>query len=518
MRTNPSLLTTAFLTTLSIILISSCTTVGPDYEHTVIPVPEGWNGTAEIDAEVVENSPALLTGTVKVSTTAHNWWSRYQDPILEQLVEKARIVNPNLQRVQARVKQAWVQRKVLRAAFFPHVDSTAQIDYGLGDFNSDGINLAAGDSRREFAQIDAGWEIDLWGRIKRQVEGVNADYEASVEGYREALVFISAEVALHYTAIRTLEARIQVVEEATQEFSKIQEMVRIRNEEGLSARVELAETTARLRSEEAQLPNLRKQIRQLKNQLATLVGCFPGEVDSILAKRYAHLPSPPKNPVLQVPAELLRSRPDIRRAERQIAAETARVGVRVANLYPQLSISGAITYDASLTGGVVDALKRTLGLGPKLRWRLFHACADRARIEEQKQMVEMTIKNYEATVLNAVLDVENSMARIEYEQECLRALAASSEAHEISASLSKESYELGIIDLRRLLNSHRDYYFTKGETIACQGRLIAHSMKLFKALGGGEDLYNYFHEDDEKNATIQNENQLDALTRGFKKG
>ncbi len=502
----------------SIILVTSCTTVGPEYEAPEIRVPKSWEGSGEIQTDVLTSSPVYMAPPAQPVTVTADWWTQYQDPTLTTLINKARQINPNLQRVQARVHQAWVQRKVLRAAFFPHVDSTARLDYGLGDFNSDGINLAAGESQNQFAQIDAGWEVDLWGRIKRQVEGVNADYEASVEGYRDALIFITGEVALHYTAIRTIEARIQVINEATTEFAKIENMVRIRKEEGLSAKVDLAQTTARLKTQEAQLPNLKKQVRQLKNRLATLVGYFPGEVDEIMEERYAMIPSPPQSPTSSLPADLLRKRPDVRRAERQIAAETARVGVRVANLYPQLSISGAITFDASLSGGIVDSLKRTLGLGPQLRWRIFHACADRARIQEQEKMVEMAIKNYEATVLNAVLDVEDSFARITHEQEFLEALSASSEAHQMNAELSGESYQLGIIDLQRLLNAYRDYYFTKGETIASQGRLVAHSVKLFKALGGGEDLYNYFHDDNDKNANMKNEGQLGALTRGWRSG
>lgn len=497
-------------------LIQSCTTVGPDYIPPEIPIPDSWLGSADVQRDVSQPHVVSIDPLLSTTSVKQGWWADYQDPTLSTLIEKARVVNPNLQRIQARVNQAWIQRKVLRAAFFPHVDSTARLDYGLGDFNSDGVSFSTGESQRQFAQIDAGWEIDLWGRIKRQVEGANADYEASVEGFRDALLFITGEVALHYTAIRTLEARILVVQESKEEFERIQEIVKIRNEVGLSARVDLAETTARLRSEEAQIPNLKKQVRQLKNRLATLVGSYPGEIDALLEERYSMIPTPPMSPQVNLPANLLRNRPDIRRAERQIAAETARVGVRMANLYPQLSISGALTFDASISGGVTDMLKRTLGLGPQLRWRIFHACADKARIEEQRKMVEIALKNYEATVLNAVLDVEDSFARITHEEECLETLTAATEAHQVAAELSSESYELGLIDLRRLLNSYRDFYFTKGETLACQGRLVAHSIKLFKALGGGEDLYNYFHPMDEKEHHIKTEGQLDALVRGFR--
>lgn len=509
-------------TILSALLLSNCQTVGPDYALPEIQTPKSWSTSATITENTVDKNPLNNLHSFRAAKQsgidAIGWWRHYNDPVLSRLIEAAREANPNLHRVQARVSQAWHQRKVLRAAFFPHADANGRVDYGLGDFNSDGVHLAAGDDQYHFAQIDAGWEVDLWGRIKRQVEGVNADYEASVEGLRDAVTFVTAEVALHYTAIRTLESRIMIVENATKEFATIENIVRIRKEEGLSARVDLAEATARLRTEEAQLPTLAKQIQQLKNRLATLIGKYPGEVDQLLSSGRGIIPTPPTRIATGLPNDLLRERPDVRRAERQIAAETARVGVRIANLYPQLSISGAITYEANISNSVTNIAKRTLGLGPKLRWRLFHACADRARIEEQKKMVEMTINNYEATVLNAVLDVENSLTRISHEQKCLRALQAASMAHKTSADLSRESYELGIIDLRRLLNSHRDYYFTKGESLASQGRLVAHSVKLFKALGGGETLYNYFHEDDEENERIKNESQFDALTSFIKRG
>ncbi|MFT6241257.1 MAG: outer membrane protein TolC, partial [Akkermansiaceae bacterium] len=180
------------------------------------------------------------------------------------------------------------------------------------------------------------------------------------------------------------------------------------------------------------------------------------------------------------------SRPDVRRAERKIANQTALVGVATADLYPQLSLSGAITYEYLRRGNTTEILRRVLGLGATLRQRIYYGCADRFRIKEEKAKLEEVITEYEKTIITAVTETEDAMAGLHYEKKRLAKLAAASAAHEKTAGLMLEAYKTDLVDLRRLLNANQDVFATRDEEAATRGRNAAHAVRLFKALGGGE--------------------------------
>ncbi|NNC90263.1 MAG: TolC family protein, partial [Akkermansiaceae bacterium] len=227
------------------LLVAGCAAVGPDYEPPAISTPDEW--TYAISADLVSSR-----------TGAQRWWRQFDDATLNRLIARSRSDNPNVKRARARIAEGWYQRGVLAAAFYPHTDFYGRDEYGMGTFDSDGVKFDAGSSHDQLAQIDAGWEIDLFGRIRRQVEAADAEWEARTEGWRDALVFITAEVALHYIALRTLEDRIEVAEEAVTTFRDIHELTVGREEEGLAAKVDVSESKARLRTSEADVPQLRK--------------------------------------------------------------------------------------------------------------------------------------------------------------------------------------------------------------------------------------------------------------------
>ncbi len=453
---------------ISLSFLSQCTVVGPDYKAPQLSLPDEWTASIQVD------NAARVTGSQR-------WWKKFNDPTLNRLIHLSRQANPNIRIARARITESWYQRAVLAAAWAPSGEFDSRLEQGVGSFDRSGIKLDPGQGRNELAQFNVGWEIDLFGKTARQVEAATADYESQIEGWRDATVFINSEVALHYIAYRTLEKRIANAQEAQQNYETIYKMVSVLNEEGISSRLDLKEATGRLRTAEAELPPLQEENAIIRNRLAALLATRPSDMATYLANN-TEIPTPPASIATSFPAQLLRSRPDVRRAERNIAVQTALVGVATAQLYPELSLSGAITYENLRA----SSLTRTLGLGPNLRWRIFNCCQDKKRIKEFEAKVTQAIIEYEKTVIQAITDVENAMTRIQYTRQRQTMLESAVEDLADAASLMNQAYQLGTVDLRRLLNAQDDYIRVKDESIANRGRVSAHSVRLFKALGGGE--------------------------------
>lgn len=454
-------------------LFLGCAKVGPDYEKSPeINLPDSWT------LAIQKDNSAPFSG-------AQRWWQKFDDRTLDRLIRMSRQANPNIQIARARITESWHQRSVLAAAWYPHSDFNARDDRGLASFDRSGVKWDANASHGQLAQLDVGWELDLFGKIKRQVEAAQAEYEAKIDGWRDVIVFINSEVALHYIAYRTLEKRIENAEEARLIFQKTKNMIQLLKEQGIASQLDLHEANGRLKTTESDLPRLTQQKVVVRNRLAALLAIQPSHMERLLQKN-REIPTPPSSIATGFPSQMLRSRPDVRRAERKVAAQTARIGIATAALYPELSISGAITYEYLRQGITVETLTRTIGLGPSLKWRIFHGCADRARIKEQHAKLNQEISTYHSTVIHAVTQVENSMARLYFTKQRLALLRQSVESHQKAAELMEDAYQLGEVDLRRLLNAQRDFISHRDEMFATQGRRAAHSVRLFKALGGGE--------------------------------
>lgn len=451
--------------------LSSCTTVGPDYEEPFVKVPDAWTESIATDQRRAFNGSQL-------------WWKKFNDSSIHSLITLAKTQNPNIKIAASRIIEGWHQRHVLSAAWYPNSNINAKDNYGLLTYDNNQIDWEPNSSHSQLAQLDVGWEIDFFGRVKRQVEAAEAEYASRIEGMRDISVFIYSEVVLHYIAYRTLEKRLNTSYESIGIFKKIKQIINERLEEGISSELELAEATARLNASEAEIPRLKQELKTVELRLANILGLQPKDIKPYLKKNRS-IPTPPYSIATGSPADLLRSRPDIRRAERKIAAQSARIGIATANLYPQLSISGALTYEYLRQGVSVQTLNRVLGLGPSLKWRIFNANADKHRIKENEAKLTQAIDFYEKTILNAITDVEVSITRLDQTKKRYKKLTRARDNFKKAADLMFDAYDTGEVDLRRLLNAHRDYIFYKDECHASKGRIAAHAVRLYKALGGG---------------------------------
>lgn len=461
------------LALLTCLLSIGCFRAGPDYQDPGLTVPNGWRTQADGTVQDDYWTAAITADQSAKRSGAELWWRKYNDSTLNLLIAHTRRHHPTAFAAQARIREARAQRNVLAAAWFPFFGTR------------DEIQLNESFSVNYFAALEAGWELDLAGRTSRGVEAAEAEYASAIEFQRDSMVVLTAEVAMSYVAARTLAERLARAEQAAREFREVYTILVGREELGISPMSDVIEIRAQLETREARLPRLRQEMEVAEIRLATSCGIYPVALGKLMEKNKG-IPVPPSKILVSTPANMLRNRPDVRREERKLAAQTARIGVAEADLYPILSISGALSWDTRSVSDIFTQTNRLFGFGPKLRWRIFDACRVRHRIEEETARTDLRLAAYQQQVLDAVSEIEIAMVRLETESEFVNRQRQASLSHEQSVKLIRESYLGGIVDLRRLLNALIDYHDTRDEEAAAMGRRAAFAAALFKSIGGGQ--------------------------------
>ena len=446
--------------------------VGPNYYTPDIPLPGSWN--EELHGGITEDKTELA-----------NWWSAFDDATLDSLIERASQGNLGLQEAYARIQEARAQRGVVKAPLFPDIDAATSYQrnrssgnsLGLMDVDQDDLDFYSGG-------FDAVWEVDLFGRIRRSIEAADADLQASAEDYRDILVTLYADVARNYIEVRSFQTRLMIAENNIKAQRQSLQLAKDRVEAGVSPSLDVAQATTNLADTESGVPGLQIGLKRALNRLAVLLGEHPGTLDEELGVSTS-TPAPPKGITIGIPADLIRQRPDIRRAEWQLAAQTARVGIATADLYPALSLSGNFSFDASQFSDVFDWRSRTYGIGPSLRWNIFDAGKIRNNIRVEDARTEQSLIRYESTVLNALEDVENSLISYIQEQFQQESLKRASEAAEKSVYFSKILYKEGETDFQNVLDAQRSLLSFQSRLAESEGNVAINLISLYKALGGG---------------------------------
>jgi len=449
---------------------AGCFAVGPDYQTPEIIAPKIWNSDLR----------RSLTGAEPDKEIVAQWWKTLDDADLALLVERALAANPDLQRAQARIREARARRGVAEAGLFPTVNlaGSAMVNRSSEDSGS-GL-------RRELYKtgFDASWEIDVFGGVRRSIEAAQGDLEASAADYQDVLVSLLAEVALNYVEARTFQTQLQVAEENLKAQSETLQLTEWRFAAGLVSQLDVEQARANLENTRSQLPRLRSSIEAAKNRLASLLGTFPGSLEKQLAVRKP-IPRAPIDVAVGVPAEMLRRRPDVRRAERQLAAQTARVGVATADLYPKFSLPGSIGLEALSTNHLFAAGSRAWSLIGSFTWTIFKGGAIRQNIEVQNALQEQSLKQYEAAVLIALEEVENALTAFAQEQDRQDALAAATDSAQRAAQLARDQYASGLIDFQAVLDAERSVLTAQDQLAQSKGQVTTNLISLYKALGGG---------------------------------
>ena len=337
------------------------------------------------------------------------------------------------------------------------------------------------------AGFDAGWEIDVFGGIRRNIEAADATIEASVESYRDVLITLYAETALNYIEYRTLQERIKLANANISAQEQTVKLTDTRLDLGLVPKIDVTQATTNLETTRSIVPQLQAQLAFAKNRIATLTGGYPASVEKLLS-RYRPIPVPRRGYSAGLPADLLRSRPDVRQAERELAAQTARIGVAEADLYPRFSLFGNLSLQSVNSSDFFDSASRAYSFGPSFSWQIFSAGRIRSFIKAEESRTEQALANYESTVLVAVEEVETSMVAVAQSWNRREILGRAVEAAQESVELVKSNYEDGLVDFQRVLDSERTKFSTEDDEAISRGQVARDYVTLYKALGGGSEV------------------------------
>ncbi len=468
-RTKPLVLQ-IIATVMAALSIAGCATVGPDYLPPEVSAPEHWNTDLQ----------GRVTGGSMDPQTLANWWTALNDPTLTALIERAVKDNLDIKEAMERVREARARRGISAADRFPTINAI-----GSANSSRSSEDTGSGKSRELYAAgFDAGWELDLFGGVRRSIESAQADLEASQEDFRDVLVSLLAEVALNYVEMRTFQTRLAVAEANLKAQTETYELTGFRFEAGLTTALDMEQAKYNMENTRSQIPTLRSRLEEAKNRLAVLLATRPGAIHADLSE-IKPIPTTPLEIAVGVPAQVLRRRPDIRRAERNVAAQSARVGVATAALYPKFSLLGSIGLEALSPGDLFSTANRTYSIGPKFSWTIFDAGAIRQNIEVQNALQEQSLIQYESAILAALEDVENALKAYAEEQLRRQSLAEATQAAQNAVDLALTQYSSGLIDFRDVLEAQRSLLSFHDQLADSEGTVTSNLIRLYKALGGG---------------------------------
>ena len=453
-----------------LVMLSGCFTVGPDYQKPDVPVPSEWSRELRAGVSASQPDPERL----------ERWWNTLKDPDLTDLIERAVEGNRDLDQARARIREARARRGIAAAEWFPKVDGT-----GSAATRWSSEQTGPGERTELYALgFDASWEIDVFGGVRRSVEAADAVIEARQADYDDVLVSLLGEVAVNYVDLRTFQARLQVAESNLQTQAQTLQLTEWRLEAGLVSRLDVEQAKTNLENTRAQLPSLRSGIERAKNRLALLLGLAPGALKGQLATQKP-IPVTPLEVAVGLPAELLRRRPDVRRAERELAAQTARIGVATADLYPKFTLPGTIGLEALAAHNLFRSGSRVASVGGTFSWAIFRGGAIRQNIEAQDALQEQALAKYEAVILTALEDVENALVNYAEEHQRRTALSRATEAAQVAAALARNQYASGLSDFQSVLDTERSLLSFQEQLVQSEGQVVSDLISLYKALGGG---------------------------------
>lgn len=460
----------------SALLLQGCL-VGPDYQRPEVTAPAAFHNKLP---GAPESSPIELK----------NWWTRFNDPLLDSLIERAGQGNIDLKEAMARIEESRAQRGISASSLAPTLDANGsysrnkQSDNGATPFPIPLPGVPFDPTENWSTGFDMSWELDFFGRIRRNIEAADADLAASVENYRDSLVTLYSEVARNYVNARLAQKQLAISLANQRAQERSQQIAKDRFEAGAAPELDLAQAKANLAETLSEIPAQRANLQSALNRLCVLLGKTPGSLDQEFASEQA-IPAAPSNVAAGIPANLLRQRPDLRAAERALAAQTARIGVAKADLYPQFALSGSLSLDAAEAAKVFNADSRAYSFGPSFRWNLFRNGQIRNNIRAADARAKQALARYEQTMLLALEEVENALVGLNQEQTRRDALKTSAEATRRSVELAGELYQAGQTDFQNLLDSQRSLLSVENRLAASEAAVVTNLITLFKALGGG---------------------------------
>lgn len=470
---------TAFAALVSFpLLITAGCAVGPNYQEPTINVPAAFGESA--------GAPTTAPSTQPAHAATAMWWTTLNDAELDTLIDRAVLDNRDLKRATSRVREARAQRGIVNSSQLPDLNSSG----GFTHQRFSGTGPFALLPEKEFsiyqAGFDSSWELDLFGHVRRGVEAADADTQAAIEDRRDVMLTLLGDVARNYVELRGAQLRVSIAKENLAAQRETLKLIQSRNQAGFVGSLDVSRQAALVATTAASIPSLETTAAANIHALGILLGQDPGALTSELSTTAPIPPRPPAVPA-GVPADLLRRRPDIRRAERQLAAATARVGVATADLYPRLVLSGSLSLQGDTIGHLSSFDSRAFSFGPSLTWPIFDAGKIRSNIAVQDERQRQSLLDYQQTVDNALRDVEDAMVSYRNEQTRRGALADSVAASRDAVDLARQQYDKGVSDFLTVLDAQRTLYDAQDALAQSDRNATTDLVSLYKALGGGWD-------------------------------
>jgi len=383
------------------------------------------------------------------------------------------------------VVEARARRGVAAGDFWPSLSASAGGNRTTSEsrVSDPDVGLSGGTDEIYTAGLDSGWELDLFGGTRRAFEAANAQLGASQADLRDVLVTLLGDVALSYVDVRTAQSRLTFAEKNLEAQRGVLDITQWRAAAGLATALDVEQAQSNYQQTRAAIPSLQTSLTQSMNRLSVLTGDPPGSLEALLSQRKP-IPVASLEIAAGVPVDVLRRRPDIRGAERRLAAQTAEVGVATAQLYPSLSLSGSITLQSLTASDVLDGF-RTDRLGLSLNLPIFRGGALRQNLRAQNALVDQALAAYEATVLAAYEEVENALTASTNEHLRHEALQLGVESARRASELALTQYNSGLVDFQTVLNADRQLITLEDSLAVSDGEVTANLVRLYKALGGG---------------------------------
>ncbi len=461
-------------TGLVLIMVCSGCKVGPQFTQPDINVPKEFS-------TVGPNSPLSKPANVV------QWWTKLNDPMLNSLITEVNSSNLELKVARARVLQARARRGIVAADQYPNVTASGTYQRSRSSANTLFGRLIGGKHLEDdLYQVgfDATWEVDLFGSVSRRVEAADADVKAAVASERDVMISVLAEVARNYIDLRGFQRALEIANKNVTAQRETLDVVQARYKAGLTSELDIEQAKAQLQQTRSQIPLLETSLNETMHRLAILLGQQPGALKEKLAPV---APIPPAGGVVPVglPSELLTRRPDVKQAEQNLAAATARIGVATADLFPRFSLTGSFGLQSDASNTLFESPSRIWSIGPSFSWPVFDAGRIRANIRLQNAFQEEAMARYINTVLTSLEDVENALVAYGKEQERLELVVSEVASNRRSVELANELYNKGLVDFLNVLVAQQRLYISEEALVLSEKTVATNLVALYKALGGG---------------------------------
>jgi NodT family efflux transporter outer membrane factor (OMF) lipoprotein len=488
----------SFVLTLSASLVAGCA-VGPNYHTPKIPTPEGYAeaGSAAPARAALPASPSAGQAASAPAVDLAAWWHALKDPELDSLVERAISGNPDVIIALDRLQAARTYEAAIIGSVLPEAEAAG------GGARGTGTDLARGRAPQsqisatnttglqhinEVGGFDGVWELDIFGKYRREIEAARYDTQATRAARNSVLVAVIADVAHAYVDLRGLQVRASVLSAAIDVLRESLRIVTIRYERGITNELDVTLATRELATLEAQAAPVEAQVRAAEYTIAILLGRYPEEMLKELSAT-AMVPAVPGAVAAGLPVELLRRRPDIQEAERELAGATARIGIATADLFPSLAVTGSIGFQRQDAPGLPIVGAHIWSAGPAAAWPLL----DFGQLDAQVQIADLQTRallvNYKKTIQEAVREVDTNMGLYAAQQLSLGKLETALSASQRAVTLANERYNRGLTDFLNVVDAERQEYDIEEQYAATQVAAAEEFVELYRSLGGGWENY-----------------------------